>query len=324
MSGMAPPPIVRLDSDDFGAGHDMRPWREAVARSVLGLDFQTLDDTPFRAEMVATDLGGLTLSRTRITPALTLRDRELADRNTETFTFAFAEQGLLEVGQRGRSLSLQRGQAALLTSDETGQIASPHGGTYTAVLLPKASLLGKVADADRQIMQLQPATSGRMRLVMNYAQLCRQAARFADAPALALMGEHLVNLIALALEAHRDEATAHAASGVAEARLQLIRSVIEKLIDDPDLSLNQLAQRCGLSPRSVQFAFERAGTSYSDVLLNLRLDKAYALLASDPQARIIDVAFASGFADVSYFNRRFRARFGDTPSGIRGHSRPPT
>jgi transcriptional regulator GlxA family with amidase domain len=33
--------------------------------------------------------------------------------------------------------------------------------------------------------------------------------------------------------------------------------------------------------------------------------------------RIIDIAFAAGFSDVSHFNRIFRRRFGDTPSGVR-------
>jgi AraC-like DNA-binding protein len=318
MSGITQPPITKLDSDDFGAGHDMRPWREAVARSVLGLDFKALVEGRFRAEMTATDLGGTILSRTRITPALTLRDRELADRNTETFTFAMAEKRTLEVGQRGRTLSLRRGQAALLASDEIGQIASPHGGIYTALLLPKARLLDKVPDIDRKIMQLQPATSGRMKLVLSYAQLCADTARFADAQVLFLMGEHLVNLVALTLETEQDDEAFRGHSSVVASRLQVIRAVLEKVIDDPDLSLNRLALHCGLSPRSLQFAFERAGTSYSDFLLNLRLNKAFSLLTTDPQMRIIDVALASGFADVSYFNRRFRIRFGDTPTGIRG------
>ena len=32
---------------------------------------------------------------------------------------------------------------------------------------------------------------------------------------------------------------------------------------------------------------------------------------------IIDIAFAAGFGDVSHFNRLFRRRFGQTPSGVR-------
>jgi transcriptional regulator GlxA family with amidase domain len=33
--------------------------------------------------------------------------------------------------------------------------------------------------------------------------------------------------------------------------------------------------------------------------------------------RIVNIVFATGFGDVSYFNRLFRRHFGDSPSGIR-------
>jgi AraC-like DNA-binding protein len=34
--------------------------------------------------------------------------------------------------------------------------------------------------------------------------------------------------------------------------------------------------------------------------------------------RVAEIALEAGFSDISYFNRLFRARFGDTPTGIRG------
>ena len=37
--------------------------------------------------------------------------------------------------------------------------------------------------------------------------------------------------------------------------------------------------------------------------------------------RIADIALESGFADLSQFNRAFRRRFGDTPSGMRAEAR---
>jgi transcriptional regulator GlxA family with amidase domain len=49
-------------------------------------------------------------------------------------------------------------------------------------------------------------------------------------------------------------------------------------------------------------------------------------MLSDPRSahlRIIDIALATGFGDVSHFNRLFRRRFGDSPSGLRP-SRAPT
>jgi len=64
---------------------------------------------------------------------------------------------------------------------------------------------------------------------------------------------------------------------------------------------------------------EEAGKSFTEHLVERRLERAFSLL-SDPRhlhLAIIDIAFAVGFGDVSHFNCVFRRRFGETPSGIR-------
>jgi AraC-like DNA-binding protein len=40
--------------------------------------------------------------------------------------------------------------------------------------------------------------------------------------------------------------------------------------------------------------------------------------ARQRERRVAEIALEAGFSDISYFNRLFRARFGDTPTGIRG------
>jgi AraC-like DNA-binding protein len=54
-------------------------------------------------------------------------------------------------------------------------------------------------------------------------------------------------------------------------------------------------------------------------VLNRRLERAAELLCDSRHVRrrIGDIAFEVGFVDLSYFNRAFRRRFGDTPSGTR-------
>jgi len=46
----------------------------------------------------------------------------------------------------------------------------------------------------------------------------------------------------------------------------------------------------------------------------------FALLTNEQHGkrRISDIALEAGFSDISHFNRLFRARFGDTPRGVRG------
>jgi len=58
-------------------------------------------------------------------------------------------------------------------------------------------------------------------------------------------------------------------------------------------------------------------------VLAQRLMRAHALLTDPRHAseKISTIAFDAGFGDVSYFNRVFRERYGDTPSAIRAVAR---
>jgi AraC-like DNA-binding protein len=62
---------------------------------------------------------------------------------------------------------------------------------------------------------------------------------------------------------------------------------------------------------------ETAGTSFTACVNEMRLQRAFALLT---QALISDIALQAGFSDISYFNRLFRSRLGDTPTGVRSQA----
>jgi AraC-like DNA-binding protein len=74
--------------------------------------------------------------------------------------------------------------------------------------------------------------------------------------------------------------------------------------------------------------FEAEGKTFSEFVLSQRLAHAHHML-SDPRMTgrtVAAVAFASGFGDLSYFNRKFWERFGATPSDVRSaalHARGP-
>jgi AraC-like DNA-binding protein len=67
---------------------------------------------------------------------------------------------------------------------------------------------------------------------------------------------------------------------------------------------------------------EDTGRSLSEHLLERRLDAAAAILRNPAMdhVRIAEVAIAVGFTDISHFNRSFRRKFGDTPSGLRSRA----
>jgi AraC family transcriptional regulator len=83
------------------------------------------------------------------------------------------------------------------------------------------------------------------------------------------------------------------------------------------LSLGTLAREAGLSPYHFLRTFERlTGMTPHRYVLRARLREAAVALVLEP-AKVLDVALACGFGDVSNFNRAFRAEFGVRPREYR-------
>jgi AraC-like DNA-binding protein len=110
--------------------------------------------------------------------------------------------------------------------------------------------------------------------------------------------------------------------GVKAARLQAILAEVARRFGEPNFDLDDVAGALCISRRYAQKLLERTGKSFTEHLAECRLERAFAML-TDPHhlhLAIIDIAFAVGFGDVSHFNRTFRRRFGETPSGVRAAS----
>lgn len=83
------------------------------------------------------------------------------------------------------------------------------------------------------------------------------------------------------------------------------------------LTLRQLAAQAGLSPYHFLRTFERlTGVTPHQYVRRMRLRDAAVRLELEP-ARVIEIAYESGFNDVSAFNRAFHAEFGASPQGYR-------
>lgn len=80
--------------------------------------------------------------------------------------------------------------------------------------------------------------------------------------------------------------------------------------------IEELADMARMSVRSLQRELASAGLSYSGLLDRVRYEGAAELLRRT-DARIIDVAMATGYADPAHFARAFRRMAGVTPREFR-------
>jgi AraC-like DNA-binding protein len=140
-----------------------------------------------------------------------------------------------------------------------------------------------------------------------------------DAQASEAFGRYLADIVALQLGAHRDGGDAIAKGGLMAARRQLVLEKIRARAADPAFNANVVAAELGVSRRYVNLLLEDSGRTFSEHVLDRRLVIAYQLLLAQPNRSrtIASVALEAGFSDLSYFNRVFRRRFGDTPGRFR-------
>ena len=101
------------------------------------------------------------------------------------------------------------------------------------------------------------------------------------------------------------------------ARLRQARDLIELKARDASYGLEGLCADLGMSRRSLQRLFSAVGETPSGAFHEARLSWAHRQLSADSQRTVADVAFASGFNDLSHFHRSFRLHYGDAPGSLR-------
>ncbi|MBC7769209.1 MAG: helix-turn-helix domain-containing protein [Phycisphaerales bacterium] len=113
----------------------------------------------------------------------------------------------------------------------------------------------------------------------------------------------------------------HERAREAKGRLRLHRAqaLIERRHRDTAFGPAAAARELGCSVRLVHQMFEGADRSFGTHLLEARLRTAWKVLAAPDhdQRTITQIAFESGFNDLSTFHRAFRRMFGVSPRDVR-------
>lgn len=86
---------------------------------------------------------------------------------------------------------------------------------------------------------------------------------------------------------------------------------------DEEISLTEVANSVGLTPSYFSTVFkEHVGTTYSDYLTTIRIEKAKQLLRSTAY-RVYEISHMVGYENHYYFNRLFKKIVGLTPLDYR-------
>ncbi|HKS61075.1 MAG TPA: AraC family transcriptional regulator [Xanthobacteraceae bacterium] len=290
--------------------------REFFHRFGVRYDVTATGREPIAIDLTLRRLPGLQISSGALQGARYLRTRETTD-PTEDVGLVVNPRGSMLLRQSGREIELGEGDATLVSFTETLDTSHRAPGDMLVLRFPRPQLAQRIADARERELRRIPHGTPALSLLRDYVSLIKQEQASDDLQQCIV--SHFYDLAAVAIGATRDAAEQAQGCGLRAARLHAIKRDVAQNLGQPGLSVTALALRHGCTPRLIQRLFEGEGTSFTDYVLTQRLICAHRLLTDPHHAaeKISTIAFDAGFGDVSYFNRVFRERYGDTPSAIR-------
>jgi AraC-like DNA-binding protein len=313
--------LVRFSTELLPARERMTAFREELARQVLDIDIVDLSDGKPRFDAIVRKLGMATVGSIAGTASDFIRDARHTKDGVDDFHLLLlsAGSGPIHARQAGHDHVCEAGSAFVIHFEQVYRGRSTRSGSEaTYVTVPAAAMKDLLANPEDSAGQLV-CPSPALRLLDRYLQSVITLEQQSSPELDQVIGVHLRDLMAAAIGPTTEGRALIADRGLKAARLQALLAEIARRCTDPAFDIGAVAQGLGLSRRNVRSLLAETGKSFTEHVTEYRLQRAHAMLANPatPYLRIIDIAFAAGFGDLSNFNRLFRRRFGDTPSGVR-------
>jgi AraC-like DNA-binding protein len=299
-------------------------WQNIVSETYYRLDLSFAGGHDFRGSLGAWSLGPVSISR-NVSDALLYRRHEhhLLNEREECFLITVPELAEVRFEQDGKDVRCRPGAFLIERSHLPYEFSHRDPAALWVLKIPSAVLRARISCPERFATLQFDASRSIGALFVDAIRLVGLRIEEMDEPARALMGKHLIDLLATAIEADERVLAGHSSS-VRNAHLHRCEHFIRARLDNMRLTPQMIADGCGISLRYLHQIFEREGVTVCTHIRNQRLSMCDAMLR-DPNCRksISEIAYQWGFGDQAQFSRNYRGRFGCTPSEARAASRAP-
>jgi AraC-like DNA-binding protein len=317
---------IVFSSDQLPAHLDdrarFRLWCDIWLEQLGAAEIKHADDKAFATSTKVVLFDGLSVTHLSTTTEHYVRTRKHVANDRDDIYIGFYRSSKPQIWTAGgQENALKRGSVVAYNIAQPCSSFTDGVTSWVLASVPRAQILKQVPHADERPVALLDPASPAVRHLERTIDFLLDANEFAEEPALSRgAGVMLADLMALALGAKGETAEMASARGLRAARLRELVAIIEARFADRSLSTAMMSDRLGLSRRYVNDLLLESGKTFSERVLELRLQKARAMLSDfrHDGKKVSDIALACGFNEIPYFNRRFRARFGCSPTQYRG------
>lgn len=311
---------VTMSTEHLPPDDRLEAWQSAYTQTFVACSISRNSDEPFWSRLQSLNVGPVTVGAVAGSAKFCVTAKDVADRDNDGFMVDLVRRGSINATQSGRSNHAEAGDALIFHSRLPSIEYSTAATEVRSILIPDAAVRGRLGETVRfagcKLEQKVP----ELRILSSYIDSLDFVGDLDEASVREMVASHIIDLVVGAL-LRVDRQTANVdPHSIRAARLAAVKRLIDASFTEPAFDIRRASRRLGISERYVQKLFEASGTTFSDYLVERRLEHAREKLLdrSFGAMRIQAIAWASGFSDVSHFNRHFLRRFGERPSDLRG------
>ena len=302
------------NSADMSGRDAFQAWRDGLARAFVRLEPRRVTEAPFFGRITKAQCGCLAVSRVEASPHSVTRLRQFAE-CSEDLVFANLQcAGVGRTTQDEREVRTMPFDLSVADAAKPFEIVHKRRFSLLSIALPRTLVPSRLMREGA--LRMSASLPGRRfsSMLARYAELALDGA--ATDAARSVYGAHMASLLNLVAEMPNDGG----ANTRARVSLDMLKDFVHENSGDPLLSAQTLAEQFGVSERYVHKLFS-GGDTVSEFIRAARLEACASLLASGSPDTVTTIALGAGFSDLSYFNRCFRQRYGETPSEYRRRAR---
>ncbi len=314
------PDRIFFDTDALPERDRFPAFCEEMFRHVIGADIERFGPMPFRGVLEIRRAGAVAIANISTTSADLIRNGSYLSDGNDAIVVQLWQRGLAGATQGKHENQIKACDGLVIDNAKAAKIRVEDASRFWVLSIPRNKIVGVRPDVSR-FAGTKLSNDPSLRLLFGYLE--GTLAQDLDGhPAGQLFGNHLIDLVALALGGGDDTRELREQGGVRAARVSAIFRAIAAQIANPGLSPATVAAKLGITSRYVHALLEQSGQTFTQYVLQKRLENVKEVLVRDVDQtrKIAGVAFEAGFVDLSHFNRAFRRHFGDTPSGVRASS----
>lgn len=291
-------------------------WREATrpfyeVTQLVGMESSRLEGTMRSRRVAGVQFGSVTFNA-----QLYNRDRRtIARSGLDHYLVAIVTAGDMLGDFAGTSVTARSGDICILDLAQVLQSQVAAGGMFSA-LIPRGALAKAIGHANLH-GRLLKAHLPMTRLLTAYLRGLSDLNGALSTDEGAAVQEALVTILAAALRGEVADDTEDFRPLSVTLR-QSVLDFIDHNINNPNLTPDYILRRFNVSRAHLYRAFAEDGGILS-AIRDRRLDAAFLELTRADAAHrsISNIASTLGFSNATHFLRRFRERFGLTPSEAR-------